>query len=175
MPYSDPEKQKEYFREYNKRRRGSQRIYEREYYQKHKKEQQKKKRIYYQKNKEHIREHNKDYRLANKGKLSVYSHTDYERHKGARLANGKRHRQKLRREIIEHYGNVCACCGENKLEFLCIDHIEGNGNKHRREVRGTGTRFYYWIRENNFPNILRVLCHNCNMSLGFYGYCPHKK
>jgi hypothetical protein len=19
----------------------------------------------------------------------------------------------------------------------------------------------------------RVLCHNCNMALGFYGYCPH--
>src|SRR3990170_1408240 len=25
-------------------------------------------------------------------------------------------------EVIEHYGGKCSCCGENRIEFLCLDH-----------------------------------------------------
>jgi hypothetical protein len=28
--------------------------------------------------------------------------------------------------------------------------------------------------KNNFPDGFQVLCHNCNMSIGLYGYCPHQ-
>lgn len=84
--------------------------------------------------------------------------------------------QKKRMICIEHYSenkNCCKCCGENKIEFLSIDHINGGGTKHRKEIGG-GQLMYQWLIKNNFPKGFRILCFNCNQSLGIYGYCPHK-
>ncbi len=82
-------------------------------------------------------------------------------------------RQKQKKMVMEHYGGCCACCGETRIEFLAIDHIHGDGNKHRAEM-GSGGRIYRWLIQNNYPtDRFRVLCHNCNFSLGHYGYCPH--
>jgi hypothetical protein len=78
--------------------------------------------------------------------------------------------------VIRHYGGKCACCGETNIEFLSIDHINGNGNKHRNEVIGKRrAEFYPWLIKNNYPEGFRVLCMNCNTSIGWYGYCPHEK
>jgi hypothetical protein len=85
---------------------------------------------------------------------------------------GRNQNKKLRLECLLAYGNKCACCGENRYEFLCIDHINGRGRAHRKD---TGRYFYGWLKKNNFPGGFRVLCHNCNMSKGIYGYCPHEK
>jgi hypothetical protein len=89
----------------------------------------------------------------------------------------QRTRQRLRLEILIHYGGnppICSCCGENHIEFLSIDHIDGGGNKHRLEQASKIGGFYSWLKRNNFPKGYRVLCHNCNQSIGLYGYCPHK-
>jgi len=86
----------------------------------------------------------------------------------------QRTRQRLRLEIIKHYGGenpCCACCGKSHIEFLAIDHVSGGGAKHRRLLGGG---LYIWLKRNNFPSGYRVLCHNCNQSLGAYGYCPHQ-
>lgn len=72
----------------------------------------------------------------------------------------------------------CACCGENHVEFLVIDHINGGGIKHRKSISPKsqgGQKIYSWLKQNNYPNGFRVLCQNCNSSLGHYHYCPHKK
>lgn len=83
--------------------------------------------------------------------------------------------QRLRLAVISHYGGRCACCGERELAFLAIDHINGGGNAHRRQIRKQGRHYYLWLRDNGYPSDLRVLCHNCNMAIGFYGSCPHQK
>jgi hypothetical protein len=88
----------------------------------------------------------------------------------------KRHR--IRMQALIHYGGnppKCACCGESHVEFLAIDHVDGRGNEHRRKLGypQSGEVFYYWLRRNNYPPGYRVLCHNCNMAIGLYGYCPH--
>jgi hypothetical protein len=78
--------------------------------------------------------------------------------------------------VMEHYSGgepKCECCGEDRLEFLCIDHVNGNGKQHRRELGHK--RIVDWLEMNGFPEGFRVLCHNCNLSHGFYGYCPHVK
>jgi hypothetical protein len=87
---------------------------------------------------------------------------------------------RLKRECFDHYGGcLCQCCGETELAFLGIDHINGEGAKHRREISKNKTRtgtIYGWLRKNSFPGGFRVLCHNCN--LGSYmngGICPHQK
>lgn len=80
---------------------------------------------------------------------------------------------KARNDCLKAYGNKCSCCGENKKEFLALDHINGGGNEHRRKI-GTN-RIYFVVRNEGYPkDKYRILCHNCNLSLGFYGYCPHK-
>lgn len=87
---------------------------------------------------------------------------------------GRQQREKM--EVLSHYSNgkpICKCCGESIFEFLCIDHINGGGKEHRKQV-GNG-HFYRWLRKNNYPKGLQVLCHNCNMAKGFYGFCPHRR
>src|SRR5688572_7048861 len=66
----------------------------------------------------------------------------------------------------------CACCGEAEVEFLGIDHIDGDGAQHRREVRPSA--IYRWLIKNKFPTGIQILCSNCNLAKGFYGSCPHQ-
>jgi len=86
--------------------------------------------------------------------------------------------QEIRKIVLEHYsGGVpeCACCGEIFIEFLSIDHIHGGGTRHRREViNGKYNSLYLWLLDKGLPEGYRVLCMNCNVSLGHYGYCPHQ-
>lgn len=77
-------------------------------------------------------------------------------------------------EVLVHYGGKCVCCNEKELVCLTIDHINGGGTKHRKEV-GDGTQFYYWLKRNNFPDGYQVLCWNCNCSRQLNeNICPHK-
>ncbi len=101
----------------------------------------------------------------NKDKVSVYN---------------KRYNLKLKIEVLSHYtdDNIrCQCpsdqCTETHLEFMSIDHINGGGHKHRKELAGIGTLLYIWLKKKNYPSGYRVLCMNCNFSLGRSGYCPH--
>ena len=85
--------------------------------------------------------------------------------------------QRLRLRVVTHYSNgipTCACCGEQTIQFLALDHINGGGAKHRREENITGSSVFRWIIRNGFPAIFQVLCHNCNLAKGFYGECPHE-
>ena len=83
-------------------------------------------------------------------------------------------RRKLREKIIQHYGGKCQCCGETEYKFLSFDHIEGGGNKHKKIV-GRSEKFLRWIMNNNYPDILQILCHNCNQAKGAWGKCPHEE
>jgi len=80
-------------------------------------------------------------------------------------------------EALAVYGDgKCVCCGESHEEFLAIDHIDGGGGKQRRESgRSGGSSTYQWLKSKGWPEGYQVLCHNCNLSKGFYGYCPHEK
>lgn len=92
-------------------------------------------------------------------------------------------RKKLKEEVHAAYGNQCSCCGEATKEFLSIDHIEGRGRHpfrpgqpHRVDTFKTTIQFYAWLKKNNFPkDDYRLLCMNCNFSIGMWGYCPHNQ
>jgi hypothetical protein len=86
----------------------------------------------------------------------------------------KRNDRTTRELAIGHYGGECACCKENRYEFLALDHTDGGGNQHRKTL-GSGGGMHRWLVRNNFPDGFRVLCHNCNMAIGFYGFCPHQR
>jgi hypothetical protein len=116
------------------------------------------------------------WRKKNPEKLRLINGKYYKVNKTKLNAAYKRHREECRRKCIFHYGGPdpkCACCGEKQYEFLVVDHVKGGGNKHRKAIKRTGSNFYKWLVLNDFPSGFRVLCHNCNFSLGAYGYCPH--
>ena len=104
-----------------------------------------------------------------------YRNTDTGKSK-IRIATLKRAFE-IKTTVINHYSNgtnCCACCGENHLEFLCIHHIKGGGNVHRRTVKKSGWLFHKWLIDIGLPSGYGVLCHNCNQADGNFGGCPHK-
>jgi len=74
-------------------------------------------------------------------------------------------------KLFAHYGGKCACCGENVLEFLTLDHKNGGGTNHRRGM--SNHQIYLEVIRNNYPDEFQVLCYNCNCAIGHAGYCPH--
>lgn len=88
----------------------------------------------------------------------------------------RRTTRKVKLEVITHYGGRCACCGETEPLFLTIDHINGGGTAHRKEIGYFGSSFYIWLRRENYPEGYQVLCFNCNCARGLNGgICPHEQ
>lgn len=76
--------------------------------------------------------------------------------------------------VIMHYGNnnpSCNCCGNPDATLLELDHINGGGHRHRKELNGD---YWGWIIKNEFPNIYQLLCKNCNGAKRDKEYCPAK-
>lgn len=77
------------------------------------------------------------------------------------------YRIRLKHAALTFYGNgnlACVLCGEDDVRCLSLDHINGNGHKHRNSLgpkgRG-GYHFYLWLSKQGFPNGYRTLCMNC--------------
>lgn len=118
------------------------------------------------------RKRTREYGEKNKELKSQKAREWRERHK-ERL---KQERALLRERVLAAYGHKCECCGEARKEFLALDHIDGGGKKHRDNLKlSGGIGFHRWLEKNDYPPLIRILCHNCNMALGFYGYCPHER
>jgi hypothetical protein len=134
-------------------------------------------KAYYQANAERIKAYMKAHYQANAERRKAYNKAYYQANAEKLKADERTRSQKLKETILSHYsGGVpkCACCGEQNMAFLSIDHIEGGGNKQRHELkRGGGRSFYRWLRDNGYPSGYRVLCMNCNSALGLRGHCPH--
>lgn len=80
------------------------------------------------------------------------------------LNNLAKKRSKLLKEkVLTHYGNnklECVQCKENRIDCLTIDHINGKGNEHRKEIKIRGA-IYGWLIRNNYPDGYQTLCMNC--------------
>ncbi len=59
-------------------------------------------------------------------------------------------------------GRFCCICGDKRISALTIDHIDGGGSEHRRDIGQGGSQFYRWLKKNQYPKGYRVLCMNCN-------------
>jgi len=87
----------------------------------------------------------------------------------------KQYNKQLRKQVLIHYGGSplkCACCDEDHVEFLSIDHIAGGGAKHRKIIGSS--RIYRWLKRNGYPEGFQVLCYNCNHVKRNYNkpFCP---
>lgn len=77
---------------------------------------------------------------------------------GKQSASLKSYR-KTKKEVLVHYGAKCARCGEEDTAVLGLDHINGDGHKHRKSSK---QGIYTWAKQNGYPDTLQVLCANCN-------------
>lgn len=129
--------------------------------------------------KENVNEAARRYRIKYPAKIKAYNQkfNRQPERRAYNLRNCKKRRNRIKEAIIEHYGGKCECCGETEKMFLSVDHINGGGNKHRREIGCVGgAEFYEWIVKQNYPKGFQILCFNCNK--GKYlngGICPHQE
>ena len=116
--------------------------------------------------------YHKQYKHLHHERTLEHQRAYYRRHKESFIAKISAKRRQMRLKMIEALGGQCVCCGEKSKEFLCLDHIKGGG---RREYKKKA-RHQIWraaMKEGLPRDRYRLLCWNCNSSLGLYGYCPH--
>ena len=80
-----------------------------------------------------------------------------------------RYSKKVKLDILSHYSgknkNIeCALCGNDRLEVLTIDHINGGGHREQKKSGFLGTEYYRYLAREGYPTGFRVLCMNCNVS-----------
>ena len=114
---------------------------------------------------EELKRH-KIYSIRNRNKISFYH---------------KKRRYEFKKLAINILGGKCSCpgCGEIRIGFLTIDHINGGGRKHREITNYRRDGLYIWIINNpkKAKKTLRVMCYNCNCGRnanGGSGICPHE-
>lgn len=103
--------------------------------------------------------------------------TKYWANRDSILDKNKKRELAIKDDVFNGYGGyICVCCGEKEKVFLTIDHINGGGIEHRRNISGGAKGIYRWLRKNNYPKGFRVLCYNCNCGRSRNnGICPHEK
>lgn len=115
------------------------------------------------------------YRKENPEKVKEIAQRTYRKNREVLLERKRKHCLEIKKEILNKYGMKCACCGENRFQFLSLDHINGNGNKERKKIKRSGSGYYAYMKKNNYyPKHLQILCFNCNMAKAFYKICPHQ-
>jgi hypothetical protein len=89
---------------------------------------------------------------------------NYNKNSDRAKAAVKLYRKRMKQEVFSHYscGEISCCkCGYNDIRALSLDHINGGGTKHRKELGKVGTEFYRWLKESEFPTGYQVMCMNC--------------
>ncbi len=76
----------------------------------------------------------------------------------------QQYRLLIKHEVIEKYGGVCSCCGEQQILFLTIDHKNNDGYKDRELKPNSSISWYMSLRREDLRDDLQVLCFNCNYS-----------
>ena len=168
MAYKDKEKGTKWRKAYYQKHKEDLKAQSRQYGKEHRKERSLARKIYYQIHIEQARARARKYYQNNKDKIQQQSKLSYEKHKEKYIIESRNRRRRLKLEVLTNYsGNKlpsCSKCGITDIDILCIDHIEGNGNKHRREIMTpAGNPFLLWLKRNNYPLGFQVLCYNCNM------------
>ncbi len=122
-------------------------------------------RIYYYTHHDRVIQGKKKYREANKEKIRATYVKYCLDHPGKQATYSARYVLKVKIQTLARYANgeiKCADCGFSDVRALSIDHINGGGTRHRKEIGGGGTtHFYYWLKTHNYPTGYQVLCMNC--------------
>jgi hypothetical protein len=83
--------------------------------------------------------------------------------------------QRLKLAAYRAYGGPwCACCGEDCMKLLTLDHINNDGHLDRKKNGTGGANLYQRLKRQGYPPGFQVLCFNCNWGRHANGgVCPH--
>jgi len=101
---------------------------------------------------------------AHKEQKKAYSLAHREERRESAKIRSQQYAKRTKEDILGHYGGgapICITCGESRLDCLSIDHINGNGSKHRKELGLVGQGFYRWLKQEAYPEGYQTLCMNC--------------
>src|SRR4051812_2473053 len=76
------------------------------------------------------KEYSAEYYQRNKVRLRAAEQSRRDRDRTAHNARKRQRSRLAKREAVDAYGGKCDCCGEARIEFLSIDHINGKGRLH---------------------------------------------
>lgn len=120
--------------------------------------------------------------MVGKTKCSACIEKDRERYKKAgeeirertRINTNSRYNA-LKVAAYAAYNNKCQCCGITEESFFTFNNINSDSKEHKDElgIKG-GLSFLNWLKDNNYPNTIQLLCANCHLSKTRLGICIHK-
>ncbi len=77
--------------------------------------------------------------------------------------------EEIKKLVFIHYSNCskpkCKKCSFDNINALCLDHVNSDGNIHRKNGGKKGINLYKQLYKHNFNSKYKfqVLCANCNM------------
>jgi len=92
-------------------------------------------------------------------------------------AYGRDRWEGLREIMFANLGRQCTCCGIDEPAFLTLDHVNGDGQAHRKSLGGPGASYHVYedARRQGWPRErYQVLCWNCNLARRWGRQCPHR-
>lgn len=142
--------------------------------------------------------HNGTFEEAKKKYQLLCHNCNWSKHRGKGVCRHKReslhdvsgsgmYQRKIANVAKGYLGTLCSCCNESIQEFLCIDHVNNDGNLEKKNSNGTRNTYKCYIKiidtfkggnEDNIKHIknqLQLLCWNCNESKADYSLCAHKR
>jgi hypothetical protein len=122
----------------------------------------------------------KENREKYKEENGVSYSTEWKRnHREEAHKHDKKRYTRIKLALVTAYGGVCTCCGEHRIEFLTLEHINHDGKEHRLRVGGNknrgGHKIYSDVLKQGCPDNYTILCMNCNFAEKDGNPCPHKK
>lgn len=128
---------------------------------------------HYLKNKDKIYAKQKEWVEKNRKHVQAYQQAWISENRDKHNGYNRKRNARLKKQVMDAYGNKCACCGEDAPGFLTIDHVNNDGNDHRKRVHGD--KIYAEIIREEYPAKYQILCWNCNVGRHHNGgVCPHK-
>ncbi len=100
------------------------------------------------------------------------------------LGNERKVFEAVKRHAIHSYGDRCACCGDQSIEFLRIGRVDDPcsfecpsnediiGSTSVDDVTSKGVDCHEELSIKGDPAGHIVLCTKCLMARAIYGYCP---
>lgn len=112
---------------------------------------------------------------ANREKQRAWGQAWREKNRERSRELNTKYNRETKQRIMAHYGGGCTCCGETTVEFLTLDHINGDGGQDRKQARvgHGGYRHYKKLLQEPPRADLQILCVNCHHAKTFTGSCPH--
>ena len=166
------ERSREKCRKYYEKNREKRLAYQIEYRKNNLEKIKASKRKSYVKHRDQIRAKHKEWREHNKETINAHS----KKYREANREKINARKAKRRYLLINHYSDgkfACACCGDTRYDGLEVDHINNDGEEHRKEIGCGGTKLISWLFNNDFPEGFQILCAVCNRSKGKHGVCRH--